>query len=293
MVSEKVDKKTSENKRRNPQRKLQVSNGHYLDLDQLARLMITVKNNEVYSLSLDGLAEETGLPLRQVRNRISIGRAIGVFNKTSFSLTEFGRLVAEHDQFFDEEATLELVHYNAASTYQNLLWYELFNTFAIEQAVFDYQGLLEFFRGILEGLYSNESLKKHVREELNFLIEAYTGDKLKRLEVLLETSDGRYMRGRHRIADPYVTAALIYRYCEDQERHVCSIDELCGEKGSPGLLFGVSSSALREMVEGLHEKRWLRYETTHSLDQIRLISGFDSSEFIRACYQRRSPNSNE
>jgi hypothetical protein len=292
-MSEKVSKKTSENKRKNPQRKLQVSNGHYLDLDQLARLMITVKNNEASSLSLDGLAEETGLPRRQVRNRISIGRAIGVFNRASFSLTEFGSFVAEYDQFFDAEATLELVHYRAASTYENLIWYELFNTFAVEQDVFASQGLLDFFRETLEGLYSKESLTKHVRKELRFLLDAYTGDKLKRLEVLLETSDGRYMRGRHRLTNPLVAAAIIYRYCEAMNRHVCSIDELCGEKGAPGLLFGMSRAGLREMVEGLHEMRWVRYETTHSLDQIRLISGFDSMEFTRACYEGRSPNSNE
>ena len=292
-MSEKVNKKTSENKRNNPQRKLQVSNGHYLDLDQLARLMITVKNNEASTLSLDGLAEETGLPRRQVRNRISIGRAVGVFNKTSFSLTEFGRLVAEHDQFFDEEATLEFVHYQAASTYENLMWYELFNTFAAEKDSFDYQGLLDYFRETLEGLYSKESLTKHVREELRFLIDAYTGDKLKRLEVLLETSDGRYMRGRHRLTNPLVAAAIIYRYCDTMNRHVCSIDELCGERGSPGLLFGMSRAGMREIVEALHEKRWVRYETTHSLDQIRLISDFDSTEFTRAYYAGRSPNSNE
>jgi hypothetical protein len=292
-MSEKVNRKRSENRRKNPQRKLQVSNGHYLDLDQLARLMITVNNHKDSPISLDGLADETGLPRRQVRNRISIGRAVGVFNRTSFSLTEFGRLVAGYDQFFDETATLECVHYNAASAYENLMWYELFNTFAVEQDLFDSQGLLDFFRGTLEGLYSKKTLNEHVREELRFLLAAYTGDKLKRLELLLETSDGRYMRGRHRLSHPQVSAALIYRHCEAQERHVCSIDELCGEKASPGLLFGINSSAMREIVEELHEKRWLRYETTHSLDQIRLSSAFDSAEFTRACFEGRSPNGNE
>jgi hypothetical protein len=292
-MSEKVDKKTSDNQRKNPQRKLQVSNGHYLDLDQLARLMITVKNNVTSTLSLDGLAEETGLPRRQVRNRISIGRAVGVFQKNAFFLTEFGRLVAEYDQFFDEEATLELVHYQAASAYENLIWYELFNTMVIEKDAFDYQGLLDSFRVSLEGLYSKESLTEHVRKELRFLLDAYTKDKLKRLEVLLETSDGRYMRGRHRIKDALVAAALIYCFCEAQDRHVCSIDELCSEKGAPGLLFGVNGTGMREMVEALHEKRWLRYETTHSLDQIRLMSAYDSTEFMRAYYERRSPSGNE
>jgi len=63
-------------------RKLQISNGHYLDFDQLARLIHAMNSaEEGQKIIMSFLEKETGLPFRQVRNRISIGRAIGIIEE--------------------------------------------------------------------------------------------------------------------------------------------------------------------------------------------------------------------
>jgi hypothetical protein len=281
------DRKTSEN-----QRKLQVSNGHYLDFDQLARLMIVIQQSESTSLSLNQLVEETGLPLRQVRNRISIGRAIGVIQKTTFRLTNFGNLVKTYDPFFDFENTLVIVHYLAASNYTNLVWYELFNTVLDGQNALDYEDVMKHFRRTLAGLYSEYSLNDHVSKEVRFLIDAYTEQNLRKLELLRIDSEDKIQRGRYTNFDPSLCAALIYRYCEIQGSRVCELDSIVTERGSPARVFGVDRSGFQRYAEALHTKGWLRYETTHSLDQIRLIPGYTFTEFLTSSFEQREPVKN-
>ena len=45
-----------------------------------------------------------------------------------------------------------------------------------------------------------------------------------------------------------------------------------------------------KLVEGLHDRGWLRYETTHNLDQIRLKPGFSAIEFLTAHFENREPH---
>ena len=59
--------------------------------------------------------------------------------------------------------------------------------------------------------------------------------------------------------------------------------------GSPARVFGIDTDFLRALVEALHNKGWLRYETTHNLDQVRLRPGFTSIEFLTAYYEQREP----
>ena len=78
-----------------PRRKMQVSNGHYLNFDHIARLIYSISSiKELSKTKMADLEEETGLPLRQVRNRISVGRALGLFKQNSLQLTTLGKLVS-------------------------------------------------------------------------------------------------------------------------------------------------------------------------------------------------------
>jgi hypothetical protein len=46
---------------------------------------------------------------------------------------------------------------------------------------------------------------------------------------------------------------------------------------------------LRQAVETLHQREWLRFEVRHGLDQICLIEGYSSLEFLAAAYENRAP----
>jgi hypothetical protein len=46
---------------------------------------------------------------------------------------------------------------------------------------------------------------------------------------------------------------------------------------------------LRAHLEKLHEKGWLRYETTHNLNQMRLHDGFSALSFLKAHFGDKEP----
>ena len=63
--------------------------------------------------------------------------------------------------------------------------------------------------------------------------------------------------------------------------------------GSPAIVFGLDVALFRQQIEGLHDRGWLRYETTHNLDQIRLKPGFSTIEFLTAHFENREPHQND
>ena len=65
------------------------------------------------------------------------------------------------------------------------------------------------------------------------------------------------------------------------------------QPGSPAMVFGLDVASFRQQIEGLHDRGWLRYETTHNLDQIRLKPGFSTLEFLTAYFEDREPRQND
>ncbi|MDA3941877.1 MAG: DUF4007 family protein [Spirochaetia bacterium] len=270
-------------------RKFQVSNGHYFEADNLAQILNTIKVNNKEEINLSFIESNTGLPFRQIRNRISVGRALGLFEGISLKLSPFGTLVSEFDLFIDQKETLEYMHYYAASNYTNLIWYELFNTVFNDNRPLNYNELTLFFRKILEGQFTEKSLKDHLAKELRFLMDLYLEKKLKKLELVYRDISQRIYRVRYSKFTPLILTAILYDFCEKRKANLYQIEELATTPGSPAVVFGVDSAAFRQEIEKLHDFGWLRYETTHGLDQIRLKPGYTSLEFLKAYYENREP----
>ena len=270
-------------------RKFQVSNGYYFEEEHLAQILNTLKENDKELINLSFIEKETGLPLRQIRNRISVGRALGLFAGISLKLSPFGTMVSKYDLFIDQKETLEYMHYCAASNYNNLIWYELFNTAFIDNKPQNYNELTIFFRQILKGQFTEKSLKEHLAKELRFLIDLYLEKKFTKLELVYKDISQRIFRVRYSKFTPLILTAMVYDFCEKRKTNLYQIEELVITPGSPAFVFGVDLSTFRMEIEKLHEFGWLRYETTHGLDQIRLKPGFTSIEFLRAHYEDRAP----
>ncbi|MFH1964638.1 MAG: DUF4007 family protein, partial [Acidobacteriota bacterium] len=251
-------------------RKMQVSNGHYLNFDHLARLTNAIASREDASnIKMSDLEEDTGLPFRQVRNRVSIARALGLFKKNSLQFTELGSLVVKHDPFCESTATLEYLHYQAAGNYENLIWFEVFSSLLNRQEIMALPGWMNYFQESLSDQYTKRTLKKHLGEELRFIVDAYFKQNFRKLLLLHENEDGKIYRRRYTQFNPLMLCAMIYDFCLSQKTHLYQVEELSTTPGSPAMLFGLDTASLRQQIEGLHEKGWLRYETTHNLDQIR------------------------
>ncbi|MCB1093205.1 MAG: DUF4007 family protein [Verrucomicrobiae bacterium] len=144
-------------------------------------------------------------------------------------------------------------------------------------------------RDQLADRYSKRSLVKHVASEVRFVLDAYTVKNFKKLNLIYETPDKTLALRRYTALAPLSLAAMIYWVGDQHEARLVSFDEIQAVPGSPGRVFGLDASSMRQLVEVLHQKGWIRYEVRHGLDQVRLIDGFEPLEFLAAGYENREP----
>jgi hypothetical protein len=146
-----------------------------------------------------------------------------------------------------------------------------------------------WLRERLAGQYSDRSLVRHIAQEVRFLLDVYTVRNFKKLGLLAETPEKTYSLRRYTTLQPLTLTAMIYALGERSSTRLVPFADLHTRPGSPGRLFALDSGTLRQAVETLHQREWLRFEVRHGLDQLRLIEGFEPLEFLAAAYESRAP----
>lgn len=213
---------------------------------------------------------------------------MGLIEERFYRLTPVGELIADHDIFLEDSGTLEWCHYVGAGTYKNLVWYDIFNHLLVEKKR-AHKSWIEYFVKELDGKYSKKTLTQQIPKEVRFLLDAYLHRNFSKLELLNQSSDKRLYRRRYTDFAPLVLSAMIYDFCALRESHLSQVGEMAVTPGSPAVVFGLDAASFRQQIEGLHDRGWLRYETTHNLDQIRLKPGFSALEFLTAYFEDREP----
>lgn len=270
--------------------KLQLSNGYCFDASQIATLLSFVAERpEVKRFARREITEGTGLTERQAESLASMSVAMGLIAANTQVLTDLGRLVVRQDLFFDSPITLEFLHYMGAGTPKNLVWFTVFNDLLYEMKPLDQAGWTALMRQKLAGGYSKGSLIKHVAHEVRFVLDAYTDKSFSKLKLLRQEPGGGWVLDPLLTLQPYSLAAVIYQYAKRFATRLLPYAALHEQAGSPGRVFGLKGPILREMVEGLHQKGWIRFEVRHGLDQVRLVEDFDALSFIEAGYENREP----
>ena len=271
-------------------RKFQVSRSHLFEFNHFSRILsFLYENRSTKRISRDLLIENSGLPDGQVASLISIGAAMGLIQTRNQTLTPIGLIIAKHDIFLEGQGTLEWCHYKGAGSYKNFLWFEVFNHILAEEPAMTQEGLQEYFKEKLKGRYSDKTINDHVPKEIRFIVDAYTKCNFNKLEILHISTDDQLYRRRYTSFTPLVLTAMIYDFCAMNETHLLQIDDMAVTLGSPAVVFGLDAASFRQQIEGLHGRGWLRYETTHNLDQIRLKPGYSAIEFLTAHYEDREP----
>ena len=218
---------------------------------------------------------------------------MGLLTEKDLFLTSFGKLIVEHDPFFENRGSLEYIHYLAAGNYKNLIWYEIFNALLIYEPPLDYQGWLNYFRGSLVGQYAKQSLREHLRKEVRFVIDAYTENRFKELELLSKDETQRLHKRRYLHPIPLIFTAILYHYAGTLKTDLIQVEDLLQVPGSPPVLFFMGKELLDKTVEFLHDKGYLNYEGTHDLNQLRLKQEFKSETFLKAYYRGHEPGRQE
>jgi len=276
-----------------PRRKLQVSRSHLLEFNHFSHILsLLYENRELAKISRQLLVEETGLPSSHVESLISVGAAVGLIRSGNQTLTPVGLLVAEHDIFVERRGTLEWCHYRGAGSYRNLIWFDAFNHLLTEESTMTQPAWQACFEEALRGQYAERTIKTHVSQEVQLIVNAYLEGNFSRLELLQRSPDGRLYRRRYTRFVPAVFSAMVYDVCAAGGSNLAQVGEMAVAPGSPAVIFGLDVASFREQIEGLHDRGWLRYETTHNLDQIRLKPGFSALGFLTAYYEGREPQAN-
>ena len=271
-------------------RKFQVSNGYLLEFDQLARILhFLLEHIDAKKISRKVLLEDTGMADRQVESLVSMGAAMGLITPGRQVLTPVGLLIAEQDIFIEKRGSLEWCHYAGAGSFRNLIWFDIFNRLLAEASTMTQEEWNERMRSDLAGKYSTRTIGKGLYEEIRFVIDAYMERNFSKLELLHRSSDERFYRCRYTEFTPLILSAMIYDFCAIKETNLFQVSEMAVTPGSPAVVFGLDVASLRQQIEGLHDRGWLRYETTHNLDQIRLKPGFSALEFLTAHFEDREP----
>jgi hypothetical protein len=275
------------------QRKLQISNGYLMEFDKLSRVLnFLLEQKEKKRINRAQLREGTGFAERQVESLISVGSAMGLIKPRIQILSPIGSIVASHDIFLENKGTLEWCHYKSAGSYQNLVWFEIFNYVLINESPLTQEGWLAFFQKQLNGHYSPKTLQEHLRAEIRFIVDAYMERDFKKLELLKQLPDERLYQRRYAKFVPLVFCAMIYDFCKTTDAHLFQVEEMTVTPGSPAVVFGMDTESFRREIDKLHDRGWLRYETTHHLDQVRLKPGFSAIEFLNAYFENRQPGQN-
>jgi len=271
-------------------RKFQVSRSHLLEFNHLSRVMNSLyENRAAKKISRDILIENTGLSDGHVASLISIGAAMGLIHPGTQVLTPIGLLIAKHDIFFETRGTLEWCHYAGAGNYKNLVWFDIFNHLLVEKPAMAREEWQKYFNFRLKGQYSAKTIKDQVPKEVRFVIDAYLERNFSKLELLQQLPDGRLYRRRYTGFAPLILCAMIYDFCATRNSHLFQVGEMATTPGSPAVVFGLDEASFRQQIEALHDRSWLRYETTHNLDQIRLKPGLSAIEFLAAHFEDRPP----
>ncbi len=275
-------------------RKLQVANGYLLEFDQLSRVLKAVWDNRGRKrIGRSTLIESTGLPQSHVESLVSMGSAMDLIKPIVQAPTRFGALVATHDMFFERTGTLEWCHYRGAGSSRNLVWHDVFNRLLPNEGPMTHPEWNAWFRRELEGQYSDRTMRKVVQEEVHFIIDACLEQKLARLGLLEKRDSGKLQKLRYLQIDHVMLSAMLYDFIEKHEGRTYELEDLARLPGSPARVFGIDAESLRGLVEVLHDNGWLRYETTHNLDQARLKPGYHSMEFLASYYEQREPLPND
>jgi len=282
---------TTERKRRTgSERKLQVSGGYLLETAQLARILSFIDSKTgARKITAAQLIDGTGLSARQVENLVSMGSALGLIVPRTQLLTEFGHLVKNNDPYLDATHTLEFCHFLAAGQPRNLIWFEVFNHLLPTQQPMGRAGWSAWLREKLAGQYSERSLMKHVAHEVRFILDAYLQRNFNKLNLLSETPEKTFAVRCYSALQPLSLAAMIYKIGGHSGARVVPFSDIQSVPGSPGRIFALNAGSLRQMIEVLHHRAWVRIETRHGLDQIRLVDEFKPLDFLAAAYANREP----
>jgi len=269
---------------------LEFTRGFYAHFDQISRILSLVAGNpdrgRFYRAEL---AEATGLSKSQAGIQAKLATAMSLLVPISYRLTEFGRLVNDHDLFFADTGTLWVCHYALSAEPTRLLWNRVLNCLLPTGGSYTAPDVRETLNHLAE-THSARTLQRKVLKEVRSIFNAYTEQAFRQLHYLHQTDDGAYaLTGVPAPVPPgaFLATLLIYRDRFQPGASGLEVPTICTADHSPGRLLHLGEAQVRVLLNELHEARRLTIEAKADLDQVRFRPGQTWLGAMQAYYEER------
>jgi hypothetical protein len=269
--------------------KLQFTNGYRPRFDLISRIMQYIfSRNEGKNILRKDIIDSLGIPDKQVENLSSMMTGFGLVKATKTgTLTPLGKTITENDPYFENVATLWIIHYIVSSNPRWVVWHRVINQVIPMHHEITIELVQNNYLQNLDAHYSEKTIKEKLPKEIGAVLASYTRSELSRLEILDVGDGGKYMKG-----DPIEIPFLSFLFSVIYFRDVFSpgstaveIHQIATAENSPGLVFNIPEYQVRAFLNEAKEKEIVNIEQFGNLDQVRFSSKASQDEVLRMLYE--------
>lgn len=230
--------------------------------------------------------------------------------RTTHRLSEFGEWVWTNDRYFEDEATLWLIHYKLVTQKEQATsWYWFFNHF--NSTTFDYETCLEALNTwVISDLPEQMIVRNSLKKDLDILLRTYipndrptTPENLKECPLSrlgLLSSVGNKQESRYRRlsinSGRLPVLVLLYVLIDRQQAQrsdtlQVSLSQVLREPMNAGRVFSLTTAALADLLANLNKQHpdWsVRFVRTAGLDELDLPD-VTANEILARYAQDRTP----
>ncbi|MDK2824233.1 MAG: hypothetical protein PWP71_2151 [Clostridia bacterium] len=222
---------------------------------------------------------------------------------SEFHASDFAEKITQYDQYFEDEGTLWLIHYNLVTNKEYATtWYWFFNIFNHKE--FDEETFLHWLRNytITEGLkIAESSLKKDFNCFINtYLVESsrkkYISPEdnincpLRELRLLKKTDSNTYRLNsiNRNSLDPLIVFYAIKKWQVENDKPLSiTISNILEEECNAGKVFNLSYEDVIYYLEKLQKMKMLTVSRTSGLDAVTL-EDIELEKVIDEYYREKS-----
>ena len=271
----------------NKKLKLQLTNGYYLHFDQVTRILqYALEQLPIKSIPRPEFIDALGMTLKQFENLSSICVGLGLTKPRSFILTSLGKVVAEQDIFFDNIATLWLLHYVVSSEPKWVVWNRLINQIFPENEIINTEVARRYFED-LRPSFSEQAVNKKLPKEVLSVLDAYSEQKFSILDLIKKVSTGKYVRIKSERIEPlpFLYCLIHFRDSVYPNSTALVIQDIISAQNSPGKVLFLDDYTGNDLLTTLHDLALIRIEMVGELEQIRLSDETSKESVLKAIYK--------
>jgi len=268
--------------------KVQILNGYKLYFNEITNVFNT-RYSMGEKITIDKLTDQTGLNRRKTRLLLNFLSDLGLSKKRTLKKTRLGLIINEYDSFLEDEGTIWLLHYLAASNKYFVIWNRFFN-YIYQKKEFELDEILNLFTD-LKGEISDYSYNHHIRKEVvSILIDAYIKRRFKKLNLIskLDINDNNFLINSQSSVPELIFLAACIKFRNNFFEGATSLEikDIYMHNSSPGRMFLLNNKKTDLILENLKRKRRIGIESQANLNQIRFSNDINFEEIVREYYEQ-------